>query len=122
MTVVATRLMRVTGDGFFAARVVFAADFFTGFLDFAALLRLAALFDALLDALFDALFDAFFALLLPRDAARFDAVDDLRRAFPPDDFDAGAMIDFLEGRYATTLRKIRARCRGRRRTKNKIGG
>ena len=41
-------------------------------------------------------FDALFALLLPRDAARFDAVDDLRRAFPPDDFNADAMINFLE--------------------------
>jgi len=84
--------MRVTGDCLRDARAfVFAADFFfIGLVDFfAALFRLAAG----LDALFDAAFDALFALLLPRDAARFDAVDDLRRAFPPDDFDADAMIN-----------------------------
>ena len=86
--------MRVTGDCLRDARdFVFAADFFIGLVDFfAALFRLAAG----LDALFDAAFDALFALLLPRDAARFDAVDDLRRAFPPDDFDADAMIISLE--------------------------
>ena len=83
--------MRVTGDCLREARAfVFPADFFIGLVDFfAALFRLAAGLEALLDAAFDALF----ALLLPRDAARFDAVDDLRRAFPPDDFDADAMID-----------------------------
>ena len=83
--------MRVTGDCLRDARAfVFAADFFIGLVDFfAALFRLAAG----LDALFDAAFDALFALLLPRDAARFDAVDDLRRVFPPDDFDADAMIN-----------------------------
>jgi hypothetical protein len=82
--------MRVTGDCLREARAfVFPADFFIGLVDFfAALFRLAAGLDALLDAAFDALF----ALLLPRDAARFDAVDDLRRAFPPDDFGAVAMI------------------------------
>ena len=102
--------MRVTGDCLRDARAfVFAADFFIGLVDFfAALFRLAAG----LDALFDAAFDALFALLLPRDAARFDAVDDLRRAFPPDDFDADAMINSSR-RYATTLRKIRAQCRAR---------
>jgi hypothetical protein len=86
--------MRVTGDCLREARAfVFPADFFIGLVDFfAALFRLAAGLDALLDAAFDALF----ALLLPRDAARFDAVDNLRRAFPPDDFDADAMIKFLE--------------------------
>jgi len=86
--------MRVTGDCLRERRVfVFPADFFIGLVDFfAALFRLAAGLDALLDAAFDALL----ALLLPRDAARFDAVDDLRRAFPPDDFDADAMIKFLE--------------------------
>ena len=75
--------MRVTGDCLRDARAfVFAADFFIGLVDFfAALFRLAAGLDAL------------FALLLPRDAARFDAVDDLRRVFPPDDFDADAMIN-----------------------------
>ena len=78
--------MRVTGDCLRAARVVLAADFFIGLLDFfAALFRFAETFDALLDALF--------ALLLARGAARFDAVDDLRRVFPRDDFDADAMID-----------------------------
>jgi len=83
--------MRVTGDCLRDPRAFFFdADFFIGLVDFfAALFRLAAG----LDALFDAAFDALFALLLPRDAARFDAVDDLRRAFPPDDFDADAMIN-----------------------------
>ena len=67
--------MRVTGDAFFGA-ARFATTFFFGADFFAALF--------------------FFALLLvfvlPRAAARFDAVDDLRRALPPDDFDAGDMI------------------------------
>ncbi len=82
--------MRVTGDCFLAARVLerFAADFFRG-AAFDALLVffLAALFVAL----FVLLFVLLFALRGPREAARFDAVDDLR-AFPPDDFDAVAMI------------------------------
>ena len=75
----ATRLIRDTGDCFFFAAVRFAVAFFFGaerFADFAADFRFALLFR----------FD------LPRAAARFDAVDDLRRALPPDDFDAGAMI------------------------------
>ena len=82
--------MRVTGDCLRAARFCFfAADFFVDLADvFAALFRFAAGLAAV--------FDALFALLLPRDAARFDAVDDLRRAFPPDDFDADAMINSLE--------------------------
>ena len=82
--------MRVTGDCLRDARAfVFPADFFIGRLDFfAALFRFAAGLDALFDADFDALF-----VLLPPDAARFDAVDDLRRAFAPDDFDADAMIN-----------------------------
>ena len=85
--------MRVTGDCFFAA-AFFAGAFFAGLADrFAALFFFAATFGALLDALFDALLDALLALDVPRDAARFDAVDDLRRAFPPDDFDAGAMLN-----------------------------
>jgi hypothetical protein len=70
--------MRATGDCFFAAGR-FAAAFFFGAdraADFAAPFRFAVLF----------VFD------LPRAPARFDAVDDLRRALPPDDFDAGAMI------------------------------
>jgi hypothetical protein len=83
--VVATRLIRVTGDCFFgAARLAvtffFGADFFAA--DFLGASFLAAPF--------------FLALLLvyalPPAAARFDAVDDLRRALRPDDFDAGAMI------------------------------
>ena len=74
----ATRLMRVTGDCFFeAAR--FAVTFFFG-ADRAA--GLAALF----------FFAVVVAFALPRAAARFDAVDDLRRALPPDDFDADAMM------------------------------
>jgi len=81
--------MRVIADCFRGARF-FAADFLIGLLDFfAALFRLGADCDAVFDALF-------FALVLPRDAARFDAVDDLRRAFPPDDFDADAMFNSLE--------------------------
>jgi hypothetical protein len=85
MTVVATRLMRVTGDCFlalFAFVERFTAGFFRGAtaLEAPRVLRFAALFDLL--------------FALPREAARFDAVDDLR-AFRPDDFDAVAMIIFL---------------------------
>ena len=91
MTVEATRLMRVTGDYFFfAAR---GAERFTAvFLRGAAFdaLRVAGPFDMALD--FD--FDLVFAFVVPREAARFDAVDDFR-ALPPDDFDAVAMIVFL---------------------------
>ena len=75
----------MTGDCFFAA-AFFAGDFFAGFADFFAALFFFA-------ALLGALFDALLAFDVPRDAARFDAVDDLRRAFPPDDFDAGAMLN-----------------------------
>ena len=88
ITVVATRLMRVTGDCLraVAVDVRLAADFFRA-PDFAepvaALFRLAA-------------FLVFAERLVPRAPARFDAVDVLRRAFPPDDFDAGAMITFLK--------------------------
>ena len=53
------------------------------------------------------------ALLLLRVAVPFDAAVDLRRDFPPDDFDLVAIIEFLEGRYRTLLRKIRAQCRVR---------
>jgi len=88
--------MRVIADCFRGARF-FAADFLIGLLDFfAALFRLGADCDAVFDALFALVLDALFALVLPRDAARFDAVDDLRRAFPPDDFDADAMFNSLE--------------------------
>ena len=73
-------MMRVTGDCFFGAARLAAAFFFGA--DFFAADFFGALF--------------FFALLLvfalPPAAARFDAVDDLRRALPPDDFDAGAMF------------------------------
>lgn len=80
--------MRVTGDCFFAAAFLAGfADFFTALFFFAADL------DALFETLFDALFALLFALLVPRDAARFEAVDDLRRAVPPDDFDADAMMN-----------------------------
>jgi hypothetical protein len=89
MTVEATRLMRVTGDCFFFAErgaERFTADFLRG-AAFDAL-RVAGLFDLALD------FDLVFAFVVPREAARFDAVDDFR-ALPPDDFDAVAMIVFL---------------------------
>src|SRR6188474_2009295 len=82
--------MRDTRDCLRAALFFFTAVFVAGLVDFfAAPFRLGAGF-------FAAALDALFAVLLPRDAARFDAVDDLRRAFPPDDFDADAMIDSLE--------------------------
>ena len=73
--------MRVTGDCFFAARDVERLT--------AAFLRGAALVALRFEALFDLL--AALLFVLPREAARFDAVDDFR-AFPPDDFDAVAMI------------------------------
>jgi len=82
----------VTGDGFFAPRLV--VDFLRGAAFFGALLAPAFRRAALVpfDLLFAALFAADLVLLVPREAARFDAVDDLRRAFPPDDFGAVAMI------------------------------
>jgi hypothetical protein len=82
--------MRVTGDCFFFAAARLVGRFTAGFL------RGAADFDALrvLAPRFVALFDLLFALPVLREAARFDAVDDLR-AFRPDDFDAVAMIIFL---------------------------
>jgi hypothetical protein len=59
----------------------------------------------------------FFALVLvfalPRAAAGFDAVDDFRRALPPDDFDAGAMIYSSRKVQDVAERKIRAQCRER---------
>jgi hypothetical protein len=81
--------MRVTGDCFFATRGVerFTAAFLRG-AAFGAFRFEALRFEALC---FVALLDFAFALGLPPEAARFDAVDDLR-AFPPDDFDAVAMI------------------------------
>jgi hypothetical protein len=96
--------MRVTGDCFFFAAARFAGRFTAGFL------RGAADFEALrvLAPRFVALFDLFFALPVLREAARFDAVDDLR-AFRPDDFDAVAMIIFLVEGTGRWLRKIRAR-------------
>ena len=116
-TALATRLIRVTGDCFRAARLVgrFEADFF-------AAPERAATFGALF-RLVPVVFAADFALLflaavpdlpvLPRAAVPFDAAADLPRDFPPDDFDRVAIIEFLEGRYRTSLRKIRAQCRVR---------
>ena len=100
--------MRVTGDCLRAARFAgrFAADFFAGAerdAIFGALFRFVPA-DDFVDGL--ALVFLLVLLVLPRAALRFDAVD-LRRDFPPDDFDAVAIIEFLEGRYSTPLRKIR---------------
>jgi len=97
ITLVATRLIRVTGDCFLAVRLVvrFDADFFRGVVDLAEVLVPALRFrePVLLAALFA---DAVFVLARRPAAVRFDAADDLPRAFPPDDFDAVAMISFLE--------------------------
>jgi hypothetical protein len=106
-TALATRLIRVTGDCFLD---FLAADRFPA--DFLAALDRAAPFDALLpDALLpfvvaDVFAAAFapplvaplllVALVLLRGAVRFDAAVDLRRDFPPDDFDAVAIFEFLE--------------------------
>src|SRR5687768_18488854 len=76
ITLVATRLIRVTGDCFFARRL--AVDFLRGAAFFAALLAPAFRRAALVP--FDVPFAAGLVLLVPREAARFDAVDDLRRA------------------------------------------
>ena len=86
-TVVATRLMRVTGDCLRAARVVlrFDAD------DPRAVFFFAAVFDAAARLVF------VFAAALPREPARF--VADFR-ALPPDDFVPVAIFSSSEGRYA----------------------
>jgi hypothetical protein len=90
-TVVATRLMRVTGDCLEDARVaVRFADFFV------APRRLGFALAAL------------FVTRFARVEARFDAAADFRRALLPDDFDAVAMIDSSGGRYEVSMRKIRA--------------
>jgi hypothetical protein len=114
-------LIRVTGDGFRAARVAgrFAADFFADF--FAGVERDATfgvLFRFVLAAALGAgpallLLALLVVLALRRAAPRFDAAADLLRDVPPDDFDAVAIIESLEGRYRTLLRKIRAQCRVR---------
>jgi len=116
MTVFATRLMRVTGDCFLDARVAgrLAAAFFAPperAAIFGALFRFVVVVFAAGRALLFLL--AAPALLLLRVAVPFDAAVDLRRDFPPDDFDLVAIIEFLEGRYRTLLRKIRAQCRVR---------
>jgi hypothetical protein len=98
----ATRLIRVTGDCFLD---FLAADRFPA--DFLAALDRPALFDALLPFVLADVFAAGFApplvaplllvaLVLLRGAVRFDAAVDLRRDFPPDDFDAVAIFEFLE--------------------------
>jgi hypothetical protein len=106
--------MRVTGDCFLAARFAgrFAVDFFA--------LERETTFGAFFRFVPAEAFVAGFALLfllallvLPRAAPPFDAAVDLLRDFPPDDFDAVAIIEFLEGRYRALLRKIRAQCRAR---------
>jgi hypothetical protein len=106
--------MRVTGDCFLAARFAgrFAADFFA--------LERETTFGAFFRFVPAEAFVAGFApvfvpalLVLPRAAPAFDAAVDLLRDFPPDDFDAVAIIEFLEGRYRALLRKIRAQCRAR---------
>src|SRR5215213_1108644 len=111
--------MRVTGDCFRArAAGRFAAAFFAPLerpAAFGALFRFGlAAFAAELALLF---FLAAPVLLLLR-ALSFDVAVDLRRDFPPDDFDLVAIIEFLEGRYRTLLRKIRAQCRVRGRRDN----
>jgi hypothetical protein len=108
--------MRVTGDCFLAVRLAgrLAAAFFLLLeraATFGALFRFAVVFFAADLAPFFLLVAP--ALLLLRAAVPLDAAVDLRRDFPPDDFDLVAIIEFLEGRYRTFLRKIRAQCRVR---------
>jgi hypothetical protein len=91
--------MRVTGDCFLAVRLAgrLAPVFFL-------LLERAATFGALFRfvvVVFAADLALFFllaapALLLLRAAVPLDAAVDLRRDFPPDDFDAVAIFEFLE--------------------------
>jgi hypothetical protein len=101
-TVVATRLIRVTGDCFRAARVpVRFADFF------ALVLRAVPDRPALL-ALFRLVLPADFAAVFLPAEDRFDALVFLRRTPLPDDFDAVAMIDSSWGRYEQVQRKNRA--------------
>jgi hypothetical protein len=93
--------MRVTGDCFLAVRLAgrLAPVFFL-------LLERAATFGALFRfvvVVFAADLALFFllaapALLLLRAAVPLDAAVDLRRDFPPDDFDLVAIIEFLEGK------------------------
>ena len=86
-TVLATRLMRVTGD---CLRAVRFAGRFVAALRFAAE-RVAGL--AVVDLRFVPRVGFAVALLA---VVRFDALVVLRRAFLRDDFDAVAMINFLE--------------------------
>jgi hypothetical protein len=91
--------MRVTGDCFLAVRLPgrLAAAFFAPLeraATFGALFRFAVVVFAAGLALFFLL--AAPALLLLRAAVPLDAAVDLRRDFPPDDFDLVAIIEFLE--------------------------
>jgi hypothetical protein len=98
--VVATRLIRVTGDCLGADRVL---------LRFVAAVPRADFFAADFDGpVFRALV---FATLLLRAPARFVALGVFRRAFPPDDFGRVAIFSSSLGRYDSTIRKIRARRR-----------
>lgn len=99
--------MRVTGDCFRAPDRLdvdrFAPDRevlprFVVLLRFAALLRFVTPRVALAEL---------FEPLLLRAVVRFDA-DDFRRALPPDDFDAVAMMIASEEGCARGMRKIRA--------------
>jgi hypothetical protein len=87
-TVVATRLIRVTGDCFRAARVVlrFDAD------EPRAVFFFAAVFDVAARLVF------VFAAALPREPARVFVAG--FRAFLPDDFFPVAIFSSSEGRYA----------------------
>ena len=91
--------MRVTGDGFLAVRLAgrLAGAFFAPLeraATFGALFRFAVVVFAAGLALLFLL--AAPALLLLRAAVPLDAAVDLRRDFPPDDFDLVAIIEFLE--------------------------
>lgn len=91
--------MRVTGDCFLAVRLAGRLATFFAPLEraatFGALFRFAVVvFAAGVVLLFFLL--AAPALLLLRAAVPLDAAVDLRRDFPPDDFDLVAIIEFLE--------------------------
>jgi len=102
--VVATRLIRVTGDCFLAVRVPvrLAVDFRVAdrAVTFVELFRFGRV--------------AVFAALLARVDERFDAAVVFRRAFLPDDFDAVAIDGILGEGTRHPLRKIRARDECRR--------
>jgi len=108
--VVATRLIRVTGDCFLAVRVPvrLAVDFRVAdrAVTFVELFRFGRV--------------AVFAALLARVDERFDAAVVFRRAFLPDDFDAVAIDGILGEGTRDPLRKIRARVECRRCLMNAI--